>query len=71
LKFEESVTERANELKQFIIKVLEKYKVGKVHLLCHSMGGLDAKHMLWNNRNEHFEEKIASITTVGVYFIVL
>jgi hypothetical protein len=30
------------------------------------MGGLDAKHMLWFNRNEHFEMKIASITTIGM-----
>jgi hypothetical protein len=33
------------------------------------MGGLDAKHMLWNNRNEHFEEKIASITTIGTLLL--
>jgi triacylglycerol esterase/lipase EstA (alpha/beta hydrolase family) len=64
------VTERANELKRTVIQILDKYKVDKVHLICHSMGGLDAKHMLWNNRNEHFEMRIASITTIGMLFLL-
>jgi triacylglycerol lipase len=36
-----------------------------VHIIAHSMGGLDARHMLYDGRNEGFHDKIASVTTIG------
>lgn len=57
---------RANELRQNIIQILQKEKVEKVNIIAHSLGGLDARHMLFNFRHsDNFHERIASLTTVS------
>ena len=33
-----------------MLDVLKKYKSPKVHLIAHSMGGLDARHLLYRDR---------------------
>ncbi len=37
----------------------------KVHIIAHSMGGLDARHMLYDFRDSGALERVASITTIG------
>ncbi|KAA6384084.1 MAG: triacylglycerol lipase [Streblomastix strix] len=65
VSFARSVDERAKELRDNVIEVMKKYNVNKVHLLCHSMGGLDARRLLFNYRDEAFYIHIASITTLS------
>ncbi len=58
---------RARTLKRQIEEVLagEESDAAKVHVIAHSMGGLDTRHMLYENRAEGFHERIASLTTIG------
>jgi triacylglycerol lipase len=37
----------------------------KVHIVAHSMGGLDARHMLYDFRDEGAALRVASLTTIG------
>lgn len=61
-----SVSTRSEKLKENVWKILEKPEVEKVNIIAHSMGGLDARHMLFNDRNKgRIHEKIASLTTIG------
>ncbi|UCE58711.1 MAG: hypothetical protein JSU63_14860 [Phycisphaerales bacterium] len=62
-----SVDERSGQLKQQIEGVLNDEELGaeQVHIIAHSMGGLDSRHMLFDNRDEGFHEKIASLTTIA------
>ena len=61
-----SVETRASELKDNAIKILEKEGSEKVNLIAHSMGGLDARHMLFNFRNsDRLHERLASLTTIS------
>lgn len=61
-----NVDTRANDLKKNVLKALKMYKAQKVNIIAHSMGGLDARHMLFNDR-EHgkIHEKVASVTTIS------
>jgi triacylglycerol lipase len=60
------VERRASELKDNIIEILEKEGSEKVNIIAHSMGGLDARHMLFNFRNSDcLHERVASLTTVS------
>ena len=59
------VAVRAADMKRQVDELLESTKAEKVHIIGHSMGGLDARRMLWDNRHEAFQEKIASLTTLG------
>ena len=62
----DSVNERATQLRKNVRNVLEQTGVEKVNIIAHSMGGLDARHMLFNDRNKgRIHEKIASLTTIG------
>jgi triacylglycerol lipase len=62
----EGVETRATELRQNIIRILEKERVEKVNIIAHSMGGLDARHMLFNSRDsDRLHERVASLTTVS------
>ncbi len=54
-----SVAERAAELKRFIDKHVSK---GRVHLIGHSMGGLDSRYMI---THLGMAERVVSLTTVG------
>ena len=58
---------RSRSLKRQVVSLLEDETLSarKVHIIAHSMGGLDARHMLYDNRNEGFHEKVASLTTIG------
>lgn len=56
---------RADELKAEVERVLASSKAEKVHIIAHSMGGLDSRHMLYKNKGQQFHKKIASVTTIG------
>jgi triacylglycerol lipase len=53
------VARRAAELKRFI---LERFPDERVHVLAHSMGGLDARHMI---SRLGMDDRVLSLTTVG------
>ena len=60
------VETRASELKDYVIKILEKEGAEKVNIIAHSMGGLDERHMLFNFRDsDHLHERVASLTTIS------
>ena len=60
------VDTRAGDLKGNILKILEDTSADKVNIIAHSMGGLDARHMLFNDRNlGEIHKQIASVTTVS------
>lgn len=54
---------RSRELSEQINRVLEGRGGDKVHIIAHSMGGLDARRMIVEV--EGMAEKVASLTTVG------
>ncbi len=56
------VDRRASDLKEEILKIIDKTDSMKVHIIAHSMGGLDARHMIVN---EGMADKIATLTTIG------
>ena len=56
---------RADDLKAEVERILRKTEAEKVHIIAHSMGGLDARHMLYKNRDQQLHKKIASVTTIG------
>jgi triacylglycerol lipase len=61
-----SVETRAKQLKENINTILKKEKVEKVNIIAHSMGGLDARHMLFKFRDsDRLHERIASLTTIS------
>jgi triacylglycerol esterase/lipase EstA (alpha/beta hydrolase family) len=64
VQFAESVKERAAKLKD---EIEEKFfdvdqPPKKVHIIAHSMGGLDARYMI---ANLEMADKVASLTTIG------
>ncbi len=62
----ESVDERAADLKDNLLRILNETKADKVNIIAHSMGGLDTRHMIFNDRNDgKIHERIASITTIS------
>ncbi len=60
--FAADVEVRATQLARNIEKILEKGH-SKVHIIAHSMGGLDARHMLVHIPG--MDQKVASLTTIG------
>lgn len=56
---------RSRTLKREIERILSETKAEKLHIIAHSMGGLDTRHMLFDNRKDGFHRKIASLTTLG------
>lgn len=62
-----SVEIRAKALNRNIRTILESpSKPDKVHLIAHSMGGLDARHMMFDDRDKgRIHERIASLTTIS------
>lgn len=56
-----SIESNAQQLKEEIMKILEKENVDKVNIIAHSKGGLDSKYMI-----EHLEmeDHVASLTTL-------
>jgi len=61
-----AVDQRAEDLRKNVEKILEETGQDKVNIIAHSMGGLDARHMLFNDRDRgKIHERIASLTTVS------
>lgn len=56
-----TIENNANQLKDFILKILEHTNAEKVNVISHSKGGLDTKYMI---ANLGMEDKIASFTTL-------
>jgi triacylglycerol lipase len=60
------VDHRAADLKQNILDILDKTGALKVNIIAHSMGGLDTRHMMFNDRNAgKIHHRIASLTTIS------
>lgn len=60
------VSTRAEDLRENVLDVLKKENCEKINIIAHSMGGLDARHMMFNDRNEgKIHEHIASLTTIS------
>ncbi len=54
---------RASDLRKQIMEITENFsKWPQVHIIAHSMGGLDARYMIYKYRMEH---QVASLTTIG------
>jgi triacylglycerol lipase len=62
VSFAADLETRASDLKSEVNKILEKSGKTKVHIIGHSMGGLDARHMIVH---EKMADKVASLTTIG------
>ena len=61
-----SADKRAEDLKQNIKSVLKNENTKKVNIIAHSMGGLDSRHLIFNDRNkDKIHKNIASITTIS------
>lgn len=57
------VERRADQLRTQIERLTDGFAAhAKVHIIAHSMGGLDARHMIYRHR---IENRIASLTTIG------
>lgn len=71
----DSIPSRAIQLRDFIQSRIydhrrKKFRYEKVHLLAHSMGGLDARYMIANlsmdtGDRSPMAERVASLTTIG------
>ena len=60
--FAGSVEVRSAQLKQRVDEVLAQTGAAKVHIIAHSMGGLDARHMIVDLG---MADRVASLTTIG------
>lgn len=60
--FAGSVNLRAEQLKARVNEALAATAAAQVHLIGHSMGGLDARHMIVDHG---MADKVASLTTIG------
>jgi len=57
---------RAEQLRLNVLDVLKKTDADKVNIIAHSMGGLDTRHMMFNDRNNgRIHERIASLVTIS------
>jgi triacylglycerol lipase len=62
VSFAADVETRAKDLATAIQKIFHDTGHEKVHIIGHSMGGLDARHMIVNH---NMADKVASLTTIG------
>jgi triacylglycerol lipase len=62
VRFAASTTDRAQDLKQEVMRILEQSGAEKIHIIGHSMGGLDARHMILE---EGMAGHVSSLTTIG------
>jgi triacylglycerol lipase len=59
----DSLEKRASDLREDILRLTEDFTLWpRVHIIAHSMGGLDARAMLYQHR---MKERVASLTTIG------
>jgi triacylglycerol lipase len=61
--FAASVDRRAHQLSEQVAQVLAGRSPGKVHIIAHSMGGLDTRHMIVDVPG--MAERVATVTTIG------
>lgn len=60
------VDSRAADLKNNLLRILDDTNAEKVNIIAHSMGGLDSRHMMFNDRNDgKIHERVASLTTIS------
>ena len=60
------VEKRADDLKENLLKILKETRAEKINIIAHSMGGLDARHMMFNDRNDgEIHQRVASLTTIS------
>lgn len=60
------VKARSEQLRLNVLDVLKKTGAAKVNIVAHSMGGLDTRHMMFDDRNTgRIHEKIASLVTIS------
>jgi len=62
VSYAKSLDTRASDLKDQINGILNTTRAAKVHIIAHSMGGLDARCMI---ARTGISQKIASLTTIG------
>ncbi len=62
VSFAADVGTRARDLRKEILKILERSDHKKVHIIAHSMGGLDARYMIVR---EGMAGAVATLTTIG------
>ena len=62
VRFAADVAARARDLRLEVERVLEESGHEKVHIIGHSMGGLDARAMIVN---EGMADRVASVTSIG------
>ncbi len=62
VSFAASVEQRSRELGEQVKEILDKSGQEKVHMIGHSMGGLDARHMIID---EGMAKHVASLTSIG------
>lgn len=61
-----SLARRTRALKKELLNICAHSGAEKLNLIGHSMGGLDARMMLWEDRHQgQIRSKIASLTTIG------
>lgn len=60
--FAANISERASSLQVQINAILDQTKADRVHIIAHSMGGLDARHMIVDGE---MANRVATLTTVG------
>jgi len=63
--FAAAVKVRAAQLRANIESVRARTRAAKVHIIAHSMGGLDARHMLFDGQKDRVHDTVASLTTIG------
>ena len=62
----ERVDNRAEALRKIVQRVLTDTGAGKVNIIAHSMGGLDSRRMMFNDRDHgRIHAHIASLTTLS------
>jgi triacylglycerol lipase len=60
------VEKRADDLKENLLNILKESRAEKINIIAHSMGGLDARHMMFNDRNDgEIHKYVASLTTIS------
>ncbi len=60
--FAADVNKRAQALKRHVEAILESTGADRVHIIAHSMGGLDARHMIVDF---DMADRVATLTTIG------
>ncbi len=62
LRFAGSLDSRAEGLRNHVNEVIQRTGSPKVHIIGHSMGGLDARHMIVD---KGMADRVATLTTIG------